>query len=138
MLRFLILFLFLIPLSNAGELPEFLESSLQESYRIFLDYSKRAPSEIVQSSLVEKDNELFLQLEQINGFSFMFNRDEVNIYKQKIVLMIADTFSIDQVRSIISLSDNQEIDRKEAKRYFQEALGYQKNLKLNVKAIKRL
>ena len=120
----------MISVVNAGELPEFLETSLQESYRIFLDYSKRAPYEIAQSSLTEKDKELFLQLEQINGFSFMFGRDEVNIYKEKIIILIADVFTIDQVRSIINLASNQEIDRKEAKRYFQEALGYQKHLKL--------
>ena len=136
MLRYLLVIFLMMSVANAGELPEFLGSSLQESYRIFLDYSKRAPSEIAQSSRTDQDNELFMQVEQINGFSFMFGRDEVNIYKQKIILLISSTFSVDQVRSIISLASFTE--RKEEKKYFQQALDYQKSLNLNIKAIKRL
>jgi len=138
MLRLIMSFLLLISVANAGELPQFLQSSLEESYRIFLDYSKRAPLEIVQSTMSEKDEELFFQLDQINGFSFMFAREDVNIYKQQIILLIANSFSLDQVRAIIALASAKEVERKDAKKYFQEALKYQKSFNLNTKAIKRL
>ena len=138
MLRLIMSLFLLISVANAGELPQFLQSSLEESYRIFLDYTSRAPLEIVKSTDCEKDEELFFQLEQINGFGFMFARDEVNIYKQRIILLIANSFSIDQVRAIIALAGNREIERKEAKKYFEQALEYQKSFNLNLKVIKRL
>jgi hypothetical protein len=124
MLKFIFLFfVFILPL-HAQELPEHLTEILNRSQEYFDVYKLKTAEQIEDGSFDESEEMLFSQIDQIYSFNLIFSKEEIRLFKVKMVLALAQTFKESQLAAISRIGKTQVLNKKKASKYFEVALEY--------------
>jgi hypothetical protein len=134
-----LLFLFLFKLEvNAQEMNEHLSDLLEDTKAALVEYSKKNPNEIYDGRYDETDILMFLRIGFIEGYEIIFPKNEVNVYKVKLVQEISSIFDNSQLEAIVKMGNEPVVDRKKTAKYFEVARLYKSGKLKEKKIIKKL
>jgi hypothetical protein len=124
MLRFILLFIISTFSVQAQELPEHLEGILSRSQEYFNYYKLKTAEQIEDDHYDDSEEMLFSQLDQIYIFDLIFSKEEIKVFKVKMVMTLAQTFNESQLEAISRIGRSKILNKKKAARYFEVALEY--------------
>lgn len=117
--------IFLISFNSfAQDLPEHITSMLNKSQEFFEIYNQKTPLEIEDGKYGDSELLLFSQIDQIQGLGILLTRKEIKQIKIRMVELIIQSFTPEQLEAIARVGRTLELNKKQASVFFEVALEY--------------